>query len=263
MARTCIFCSKPLTGVRAKEHVIPQWLMEFLGITDEKLFLASAQTADDAILESRHQTAANFVEGRVCESCNNEWMNDLEGEAREILKPLIAGTNSLFCISDAERTRVARWATKTAYVISYASPLKKTPDPSHLLYMKDNKGAVPLRVEVLGQQIIPTADFRQIQRNQWHHLTNTQRSVPSVPPAGSYKIAFQLRHLMLLVAHWPEPKTILMIAPAIHIPLWPIRQVNIARHTQLAPLDANDPMGPLERFSSSLAVCDDEAGIAT
>lgn len=255
MPRSCIFCDNPLTGVRAKEHAIPQWLAEYLGITDDQLSLAVAQSADDTILEDRRVDAASFVEGRVCEICNNGWMSDLETEAKEILKRLIDGAVSILSISDAERTTLAKWATKTGYVISYATPLKKTPDPSHMRYMKDNAGAVPPRVEVFGQQWVATADFRQIQRNHWRHLSNKPQRQP---PMGSYKIAFQFRCLMLLVAHWSDPKSVLMIAPGIHVPLWPILQVNVASHMQLPPLNMSDPMAPLDRFCSTLAVCDDE-----
>ena len=150
MPRTCIFCDTSLTGVRAKEHVIAQWLMEYLGLTEDQLYLAVGRSADDTILESRQQVASKFVEGRVCERCNNEWMSHLETEAMEILKLLIAATASIMSISDAERTTVAKWATKTAYVVSHASPLRKTPDASHLRYMSQNLGAVPPRVEVFG-----------------------------------------------------------------------------------------------------------------
>jgi hypothetical protein len=260
MPRACIFCDSPLTGVRAKEHVIPQWLMEYLGMTDDQLYLAVAQSADDVVLEDRQQVAARFVEGRVCENCNNGWMSSLETEATGILKPLIDGSVSLLSISDAERTTVAKWATKTGYVISHAAPLRKTPEPSQMRYMQEHAGAVPPRVEVFGQQSVPTADFRQIQRNQWHHLTNTPPIRP-MPPDGTYKIAFQFRCLMLLVAYWSDPRSVLMIAASIHIPLWPLRQVNIAYHAQHPPLNMKDPMAPLaplDRFCSSLAVCDDD-----
>lgn len=255
MPRKCIFCDNVLTGVRAREHVIPQWLIAYLGIGEDKLYLAVAQSADDSVLESRKHVASRFVEGRVCESCNNGWMNDLEREAMEILKPLIAGTMPLVSISDDERTIVAKWAAKTAYVMSYAVPLKKTPESSHLRYMKENKGAVPSRVGVFGCQSIATADFHQIQRNSWHHLTNTQPTT-RVPPFGTYKIALQFRHLMLLVAHWAGPDSELMLATGIHIPLWPQRQVNIAYYMRLPPLDMSDPMAPLDRFSGTLGVCD-------
>jgi hypothetical protein len=134
--------------------------MKHLGMREDQLYLAVAQSADDAVVESRKQVASNFVEGRVCESCNNGWMNNLESEAMKILKPLIAGAVSALSISDVERTIVAKWATKTAYVISYATPLKKTVEPSHLLYMKEHAGTVPPRVGVFAQQSTAMADFQ-------------------------------------------------------------------------------------------------------
>jgi len=182
MARTCIFCDSPLAGNRAEEHAIPRWLMEFLGLTDGKLYLAVAHSQDNAILKDRTQVVGNFVEGRVCEGCNNGWMNDLEKQTKELLKPLIQGTTNLLSLSDDERATLARWATKTGFVISHASPLKKTPLPSDMRYMKDHAGDVPPRVEVFGQQFLSTLDFNQIQRNQWPHIAAGPPREDPAPP---------------------------------------------------------------------------------
>ncbi len=46
------------------------------------------------------------------------------------------------------------------------------------------------------------------------------------------------------------------MAAGIHIPLWPLRQVNLAHHEQLPQLNMSEPMAPLDRFCSSLGVCD-------
>jgi hypothetical protein len=229
--------------------------MEYLGMTEDQLYLAVAQSADDTIVKDRKLDAASFVEGRVCESCNNGWMNDLETATMDLLKPLIEGTVNLLSISDDERTTLAKWATKTAYVISHAAPLQKVPPPSHMRYMKDNLGVVPPRVEVFGQQSISTADFRQIQRNQWRHLAEPPPR-HLAPPDGTYKIALQFRCLMLLVAHWPDRNSTPMISAGIHIPLWPTHKLHITYHEQVPPFDVKDPMAPLDRFSNTLAVCD-------
>src|SRR5712692_2090201 len=112
MPRTCIFCDSSLTGVRSEEHAIPRWLMDFLGVTDDQLYLAVAHSHDDTILKDRKHVAGNFVEGRVCGGCNKGWMRNLEEQAKGLLKPLIEGTLSLLSISDDERTILAKWATK-------------------------------------------------------------------------------------------------------------------------------------------------------
>jgi hypothetical protein len=260
MARTCIFCDSPLAGTRAEEHAIPRWLMEFLGLTDGKIYLAVAQSKDDAILKDRTHAAGNFVEGRVCEGCNNGWMNDLEKQTKELLKPLIQGTTNLLSLSDDERATLAKWATKTGYVISHASPLKKTPPPSHMRYMKDHAGDVPPRVEVFGQQVLWTSDFNQIQRNHWPHIAAGPPREDPAPPDGTYKIAFQFRSLMLLVAYWAEPRSMPMISASIHIPLWPLK-LHITYHQQLPPLDMKNSMAALDRFCSTLGIGDLDAFI--
>jgi len=234
--------------------------MEYLGVTDDKLYLAVARSQDDTILKDRKHVAANFVEGRVCRDCNKGWMRDLEERSKELLKPLIEGTVNLLSISDEERAMLAKWATKTGYVLSHAAPLKKVPPSSHMRYIKENIGAVPPRVEVFGQQWIATGDFRQIQRNQWRHIAEPPPKHPA-PPEGTYKIAFQFRCLMLLVAHWSDPNSVPMISAGIHIPLWPVNKLHITYHEQLPPLDMNDAMAPLDRFSTTLAVCDLDAFI--
>ena len=57
-------------------------------MTDHDVHLAVAQSADNAIVKSRQQHG-NFVEGRVCGSCNKGWMHELEKEAMACVKALI------------------------------------------------------------------------------------------------------------------------------------------------------------------------------
>lgn len=234
--------------------------MEYLGVTGGQLYLAVAHSQDDTVLKDRTHVARNFVEGRVCGDCNNGWMNELEKQTKELLKPLIEGTVNLLSISDDERTTLAKWATKTGYVLSHAAPLKKTPPPLQMRYMSDHAGAVPPRVGVFGQQSIWTADFNQIQRNQWRHIAEAPPKYPA-PPDGTYKIAFQFRCLMLLVAHWSDAKSMPMISAGIHIPLWPVDKLHITYYEQLPPLDMEDTMAPLDRFCTTQAVCDLDAFI--
>jgi hypothetical protein len=236
--------------------------MEHLGMSDSDLYLAVAQTADNTILKSRQYPAGNFVEGRVCDRCNNGWMNELEKEAKPLLIGLIDGKVSLLNITAEERATVAKWATKTAYVTSYASPLKKTPDPSHLRYMRDHAGAVPPRVGVFARQGRAASDCQQVQRNFWPHRTSFP-PIRTWPEPGSYKTAMQFRHLLLLVAYWPEEHTDFMLAASVHIPLWPQREIYFTHHRQFAPLNAQDPAAQLDDFSRSLGVLDLRTGTET
>lgn len=99
-------------------------------MADDQIHLAVAQSEEDGIVNDRTHVAGNFVEGRVCGNCNGGWMNELERRAKSTLKPLIEGTVSLLSIPDDERSVVSQWATKPAYVMSHAVPLKKVPPPT-------------------------------------------------------------------------------------------------------------------------------------
>jgi hypothetical protein len=253
MGRKCIFCGGLLTGNREKEHIIPQWLLDHMGIRDTELFLAVAKSDDDTIMESRTHVADEFVEGRVCGDCNSGWMSRLENESKDLLISLIDGLSSLLSIKIAERILVARWAAKTAYALSHATPLKKATDASHLRFVMDNLATLPAGVGVFAQQTKPTRDFGNFQRNRWPVFSNVPGGGP--PPEGSYKIALEFRHLLLLVAFWAKPGVDFLLVAGVHIPLWPIRAWYPAYSKPLERQPSfSGTESVLDRFSASLAI---------
>src|SRR5262245_17714295 len=134
--RSCLFCTNPLPE-RAHEHVIPKWLIEYLGVRDEVLFQAIAQTEDGALLKQRTPATQSFVEGRVCKQCNNGWLSDLENQARPFLTDLMSGQRTLHALSAEERLLLARWAAKTAFVLSNAAPLEAVVSEDHPRTLKE------------------------------------------------------------------------------------------------------------------------------
>src|SRR6188768_939333 len=95
--RRCLFCAAPLTE-GACEHIIPQWLIDDLGVKDEDLFQGIAQSQDGALLKQRTHVAQSFVEGRVCKQCSNGWMSDLENQVRPFLTDLMTGQRTLHAL---------------------------------------------------------------------------------------------------------------------------------------------------------------------
>jgi hypothetical protein len=256
--KKCIFCGEPLRGKRTKEHVIPQWLLDHLGMRDHDLYLAVARTDDDTVTKSRRNVAANLVAGRVCSNCNNGWMSTLEDQARPILINLIEADQSLFSITAEERFIVSRWAAKTAYALSHATPLKKTPDPVHMRFLVDNPATLPPGVGVFAQQVTTRNTFANIQRNRWP--VQIEVPLPNSASAGRYKIALEFRHLMLLVAFWPLPKGHYLLAAGIHVPLWPIREWYPAYFDKLQSFDTQDSRSWLDRFCSHLGIVYEREG---
>jgi hypothetical protein len=255
--RKCIFCGELLTGNREKEHVIPQWLLDHLGIRDTELFLAVAKSEDDSITESRRHVADEFVEGRVCGGCNSGWMSRLENESKSLLISLIDGHSSLLRIKIEERILVARWAAKTAYALSHATPLRKATDASHLRFVMNNLAKLPTGVGVFAQQTNPTRNFGNFQRNRWPVFSNVPGGGP--PPEGSYKIALEFRHLLLLVAYWAKPTADFLLVAGVHIPLWPVRDWYPAYSKPLeSQASFSGQESVLDRFSTCLAIVNTE-----
>ncbi len=253
--RACIFCGITLTkDNRSREHVVPAWLQTYLGIDDKQLQLGTANTSDNTILKRRIHSASRFKEGRLCETCNTGWMSKLETESMELLKSLIDGRFSPAELSNDQRASLARWATKTAFVLSHVALLQKTPNVAQMRWMARHKGEVPPGVWVVTQLGPPTSNFLHIQRNQWLHSHIGVRP-STTPPEGSFKIAFQFRYLMLLVAHWPDEIAQMILSTGIHIPLWPQTEFYLCRYeTEFQSMDRSNPAALLDRFCRSLAV---------
>jgi hypothetical protein len=58
---------------------------------------------------------------RVCGSCNNGWMSELEESARPILSPLILARGAPVELALADQLIVSRWAFKTALMADFHS----------------------------------------------------------------------------------------------------------------------------------------------
>jgi hypothetical protein len=57
--RCCLFCTNPLTE-RAREHLFPQWLIDYLGVRDEDVFQGIAQAQDGALLKLTYSCGAKL-----------------------------------------------------------------------------------------------------------------------------------------------------------------------------------------------------------
>jgi len=245
--RCCLFCTAPLTeGVR--EHVIPQWLIEYLGLSDEDLFQGMAQTRDGALKQPTH-VAQGFVDGRVCKQCNTGWMNSLENQVRPLLTDLMTGQRTLHALSAEERLLLGRWTAKTAFVLSNAAPLEAVVPEDHPRILRESFDSLPAGVGVFANQHEPTGKFSYVQKNYW--LRFSEEEQPEHPQR--YKVAIQLQNLILLVAHWPSP-TRLVLAVATHIPIWPIETLSPSYYPGIDLPRPYDSRNLLRRFSDTLAV---------
>jgi len=222
MAGECVFCRGDLFKAPSNEHIFPQWLLNHLGIPkSDQLFQGvsdAVATADEAEFKRIHGTW-NFVEGRVCELCNNGWMARLETAARPALIALIDNIVPPFLLPPAAKPILVKWAVKTAYLVANVSPLGWPVPPGHLWALNGDDGAVMPGVSVFCALAANRSGGSYIQSSYWHRLLRARDPYMVGMMKDAYKIGLQFGHLMLLVAYAPHSRTQLVTAAGIHVPL--------------------------------------------
>lgn len=241
--RECLFCNASLSNQsRSVEHIFAQWLLDYLDIMgDDQLLQAVADSGDGTIIDTRQHATRRLVEGRICEECNTGWMSKLENAAKPALIELMEHRTAVWQLSHGDRLAVARWTAKTCYLLSYASPagLPVRREFLHELWRSDG---LPETAAVFGMQSKYSRPYSFLVRTEWYVMRRATSAVLSKPPDGAHKISVQLRHLMLLVAHWPQVDPTFIVAQGAHVPIWPIPE-------GLLPSYAIDLQGPADSFA--------------
>jgi hypothetical protein len=257
VAKPCLFCGAEGPGVLSDEHVIPEWLLDHVELpADDLMFHGVAKSATGELTqEPRIHSSFNFVEGRVCEECNTGWMSKLESAAKPILIPLLDNTRTVDNLNAEERGVVWKWAAKTAYLHTWAGPLKNAAQLPHLRALYGPTGAPIPRVHVFGMQ----ADFNKktayYQSGTWPHFEPPTELVLNVvqKAAGSYKIGLQFKYLYLLTVFWPEPSAEIVLTAGVHIPIWPMKSDPWTVWSYEGPA-TDHVIGKLIDFTDSLAL---------
>jgi hypothetical protein len=219
----CLFCGKSDVKL-SNEHVVPEWLLEYLELPeDDKLFQGVAYSnTGDLVHDPRVHSTFNFVQGRVCKvDCNGGWMSRLESQASPLLKPLIDDTMSITGLNSVGRAIIGKWAVKTAYLHTWAGPMKKPVTVEHLKPLYGDHGAPLSTVSVFAMQNSYKKPTGYIQSGFWPQRGQPYEKVSGESPDEAYKIGMQFKHLYLLVAFWPNPNSMFMLMP-FHTPILPL-----------------------------------------
>lgn len=222
-SKLCVFCAASLNREnRSKEHVIPQWLLDFLGIREE-IIEPTHFSSDGSTQTKRNHTLEGLLAGRVCESCNGGWMSTLEQEAIPILKPLINGERAVVELNERERQIIGRWTAKTAYALNSSSNFQKNVPFEHHKFIRTNTENLPNKVSSFAQQHHGTRPFYWIQSPTWllHGDSDKLDDIGLELKNSSYKIALQFGKLMLLIAFIPIEIIYPVLWKGIHVPLLP------------------------------------------
>jgi hypothetical protein len=115
-ARRCAFCGR---RADSSEHAWPDWLLSLLGRGPKYRYDVERRLDDRAPLKWSGSRVLTVK--RVCRSCNNGWMSDLETQAQPILTRLVRGDRPL-SLDPAQQATIAAWCRKTAMVFDCTRP---------------------------------------------------------------------------------------------------------------------------------------------
>lgn len=115
----CQFCGAK--GDLTREHVLAEWVRPLL-TGPRAPYVAATGGVVTRIWDA---PVASLTVRRVCRSCNNGWMHDLEIAAKPIITALVAGEVRTLTVED--QRILSTWGAKTAMAYDLAQPRPNVP----------------------------------------------------------------------------------------------------------------------------------------
>jgi hypothetical protein len=206
---------------RTEEHCFPKWLADH--ITDPPPEWDHFRATSDAHEVKNKWTKKELavVARRVCRTCNNGWMDSLEGAVRPFLPRLMAGTGYTLQPNGNAPRLLATWAVKTALCLELATPADQPIPEHHYRSMAELRDTPPPKTQVfLGAYTGFRAFFHQ------------PRRITSMPDgAHAYRSTFIVGHAVFnVMGHSHDDQTIFtkmggraQMTPQIWPTLGPVR----------------------------------------
>jgi hypothetical protein len=121
--QACIFCerARPLVTI-TKEHLFSRWVDKVLTpevLGPDRTFERTAVGPGGvpATRTWRTEVVAAIEAAVVCGGCNGGWMGDLDGQARQLLEPMMLGGPRT--LAPGEQQAIATWAAMKSMVMEY------------------------------------------------------------------------------------------------------------------------------------------------
>ncbi|RWK51070.1 MAG: hypothetical protein E5X54_32995 [Mesorhizobium sp.] len=210
--KICVFCRNPVrdlhTGrTRSREHVFPFWALKGLSAVRDLIEFSrmEAISADGMTAQLSEQTSIrrldlnNFLLGDVCSKCNNGWMSALEAR----MKPILAKLTAKVALPMAEREVLAKWAMKTAYVLScYLDPPVGRIPAKHGHQLVGDTFTLPKGVAVFYRYAADTRIWFSISLTLT--VQGTDEEAVRRRYQNAYKVLLQLGAVQFMVMFYPD-----------------------------------------------------------
>jgi hypothetical protein len=219
----CVFCGATDRRI-SKEHVWPKWLRKHIE-------LGEGPPVGRSRRHSRGEQVLDHVEWREapidwqvkapCKPCNEDWMNDLEGEAREVLPPMLADTRVV--LDAVQQHTLAKWGTLRVLMGQHGHPPGKRAVPEGSYHAFYRSRALPSGAQVWvgrysGAGPWPT-DYRHVEL----FISSPDHREPARPNA--YVVGFTVGYVAFL--YWGHeiedgPEIDLDGIAPYFVPVWPV-----------------------------------------
>ena len=205
---------------------MPQWLLDAFDIRDENIKPTHLSSYDEDIVSARSHQLNRLVAGGICKDCNNGWMSSLEVEAMPLLINLFKNETSVVDLNQSQRFTIARWAMKTALTLNHSSNFLKSVPKAHFSHLYSHPTTLPENVVVFAQNHDFNQNFYWLQSSTWivHDADDiADEATKKCLQEKGYKIAFQFRGLLIVVAFNPLDEFLFCLWKGIHVPLYPMK----------------------------------------
>lgn len=133
---SCVFCG--FVGKLTGEDALPKWIAREL-LPPDSVFRISLYGGAGGSLELEEEWRSALMGHPtecVCATCNNRWMSTMEQKIKPVILPMFTGTK--VSLDKNTQKKIAAWATKTAYMLSYSESLQQPvhADWRQLMYVK-------------------------------------------------------------------------------------------------------------------------------
>lgn len=200
----------------------------------------------------------SLLAGRVCKQCNCGWMSKLETAVKAFLIGLIDGTRDLSTLDEDQKLLLARWATKTAYMVNHTWKVPPIVPIKHIQQLHAVHSNLPQGVMVFANQHCKGSGVEWMQGRDWvcAYSIFIRREAQAMHQQ-SYRLAIQIGKLLLLIAFWPGRQWTFGMRNIIYNRIWHrqkyLLQGNVAL-TQERQQRWEQSSHPLREFYDSLEV---------
>lgn len=189
LKRDCVFMGSPghKGGSRiSKEHIFSQWMHDLVEHPDQNWHIDQRGIPEKRpLLENRRAPGLTIHRTvRICKSCNEGWMRDVEDEARPTLTPIIVGRATQ--LSEDQQVTIAKWLTMKAITAEY-SDLKNV-----AVTTAERDEFFGTRTPLAKWQIYIGHYRGEDWKSRYHHYTYYLSEGGIHPPRGSRPINAQL-----------------------------------------------------------------------